>query len=608
MDNVMLRTNRSVLDLKEERRRSGAPLQTVYGEVIDLGRRFEVHERELRLSNSLSQHTDGERHLIKSLLTRYRDLPLAERRRRPALLNAVGKLAVIAGEWDGARRDFQELVTLVTDPKAQAEAHYNAYVVALERSQWTQALAALLQAIPLDPVRLAPFPTSKYAPLRILGAGGFCVAFLCRHQVTQSNVVIKAMLANDSQDDRAKLITEARFLDELTHPAIVQLRDCDVMNAGNNVRPYLVMDYFEGPTLEEYVRANGPLGSEDLLALAHPVAGALRAAHARGIVHCDVKPGNILVRREGSGWRVMLIDFGLASRVDPEAWKRPGAGGQSGRIGPGIVGTLDYAAPEQLGRLPGAAIGSYSDVYGFGRTCHFGLLGSAQPTEQQRATLPASWRKLLGRCTQLDIAERIVDFAPVLAMLSRMRAKARITQRKQKALAYQHSAQVSSDHGAYDKTIADLTRALQLDPKLATALNNRGVAYSNRGELGLAIADFNEALRLDPDFAQAYHNRGLAHASQGTYLQAISDFTEALSLGGGDAATYHFRGMAYGNQGDFDLAVADFTAAIRLKPDDPWPYYHRSSAYAQKGESELAKRDYEEAARLDPRSGQERAL
>src|SRR5262249_29031377 len=155
--------------------------------------------------------------------------------------------------------------------------------------------------------------------------------------------------------DVADVFREAQVLEELEHPAIIRLRDCDFADADQK-RPYLVMDYFEGMTLADYVEKHGPLTPEDLLALAQPVAGALQAAHARGIRHRDIKPANLLVRREGGTprWRVKLIDFGLALKqsVLRTTVSNPTARAKT-IMGYSLAGTIEYAAPEQMGRLPG---------------------------------------------------------------------------------------------------------------------------------------------------------------------------------------------------------------------------------------------------------------
>src|SRR5262249_58598405 len=129
--------------------------------------------------DSLSLRTDEERRLVKDLVTRYRGLPPEQRQQLPALLNAVGKMEVVVGNFESARRDFQEVASLTAAHADRAEAHFNAYQAALECRQWPEALAAFRQAVALDPDRFTPFPLGKYEPERILGAGGLGVAFLC---------------------------------------------------------------------------------------------------------------------------------------------------------------------------------------------------------------------------------------------------------------------------------------------------------------------------------------------------------------------------------------------------------------------------------------------
>src|SRR5262249_45485212 len=146
------------------------------------------------------------------------------------------------------------------------------------------------------PANFAAFPAQKYEAERILGAGGFGVAFLCRNRHTGGRVVIKTLRRDGLDRDLNEVFREAQALEELDHPAIIRVRDCDYADPART-RPYLVMDYFEGQTLEELVQKRGPLTPQELLSLARLVAEGLHKAHSRGILHRDVKPGNLLVRR-----------------------------------------------------------------------------------------------------------------------------------------------------------------------------------------------------------------------------------------------------------------------------------------------------------------------
>ena len=129
-------------------------------------------------------------------------------------------------------------------------------------------------------------------------AGGFGVAFLCQHRFLKAPVVVKT-LTGDLDRGIDEAFAEAQALRQLDHPAIIRVQDCGFASPDGEARPYLVMDYFEGQTLEAPARER-TLTADDLLAVARQVAQGLKAAHARGILHRDVKPANILVRRPSS--------------------------------------------------------------------------------------------------------------------------------------------------------------------------------------------------------------------------------------------------------------------------------------------------------------------
>src|SRR5262249_53588065 len=158
-----------------------------------------------------------------------------------------------------AHGHFQHVVSLTGDGAAQAEAHFNAFQAALELRDWPAALAALRQAAALDPQRWMPFPLDKYEPQRILGAGGFGAAFLCGQRYMAEQVVVKALLTTDLDREISSVFAEAQVLRKLQHAAIVHLWDCGYADPAAQARPFLVMEYFDGPTLEEWIARNGPL-------------------------------------------------------------------------------------------------------------------------------------------------------------------------------------------------------------------------------------------------------------------------------------------------------------------------------------------------------------
>jgi lipoprotein NlpI len=115
-----------------------------------------------------------------------------------------------------------------------------------------------------------------------------------------------------------------------------------------------------------------------------------------------------------------------------------------------------------------------------------------------------------------------------------------------------------------------LSEAIRLDPKLASAYNDRGNAYGARGNIGRAIADFDEAIRLEPKFVSAYIDRGNAYRARGDNDHAIADFSEAIRLDPKSADAYYNRGLAYLYSGDLAKALADVSEASELDPQDAY--------------------------------------
>jgi serine/threonine protein kinase len=413
--NVARDTHNAVLDVRAELQRLGQEFQAQFRGLLDLLEKRQMLARPVRPGDSRSIQTDRDREQVGTLVGIYRGMPESKRRAAgPALPNSLGQLQIAVGDFEGAQRDCAAAATLAADPRARAEAHFNAYWAAVEARKYGDALAYLKQALDGDPIRFAPFPLDDYEPQSILGAGGFGVTFLCRDRLLHGPVAVKALSPDDAGRSAEAVFREAAALDLLHHPGIIQLRRYGYADAART-RPFVAMEYFTGQTLEQHVRTNGPVPPEDFLKLARAVADALAAAHGKGILHRDVKPANLLVRKAGDAWEVRLIDFGLALR------QAVGADACSTVRSAGVTGTLDYAAPEQLGKLPGVAISTRSDVYGFGRTCCYALFGTPQPSYQQWQTVTRSLATLLDRCLAETPAQRAADFSEVLELLSKVR-------------------------------------------------------------------------------------------------------------------------------------------------------------------------------------------
>jgi serine/threonine protein kinase len=414
-------THGNVLDLKEMARAHSAQIEQLRKDILAELEKKQMAREEVKPSQSMSIRDDRERRVIKALMERYRALPEDQKEEFPALLHGLGKLGYASGEFKEAVEDFQRVAELVSEPSAQAEAHYNAYRAALEEGMNDVALKELLAAIKLDSKRFVPFPVATYVPQRILGAGGFGVAFLCRHKYMDGQVVVKALQAEGMDAQADKVFSEAQLLRQLDHPSIIRIAECGYADSDERTRAFLVMDYFDGQNLDEYVRRHGPLSVPDALAVVRKAAEALRAAHGRNILHRDIKPANLLVRKEEGEWYIKVIDFGLAMKA--EMMNASTTRRNKTTIGRSIEGTIDYAPPEQMGRLPGVPVTAASDVFGWGKTFCFALFATASLTFRHWQSLPDKLADLLSECVEEQPKKRPQSFADVLTRLGRVSLK-----------------------------------------------------------------------------------------------------------------------------------------------------------------------------------------
>ncbi len=153
----------------------------------------------------------------------------------------------------------------------------------------------------------------------------------------------------------------------------------------------------------------------------------------------------------------------------------------------------------------------------------------------------------------------------------------------------------------YPKAIKHYDKAIELNPQMVQAYNNRGNAYSSGGEVDRPIADYNKAIDIDSEFALAYFNRGNFYSDKGAYDRAIEDYSKAIELNPKFAeAYYNNRGNAYVHKGAYDRAIEDCNKAIDLNPKFAMAYCNRGHAYVGKGNLNHAIADYDKAIGLNP--------
>jgi eukaryotic-like serine/threonine-protein kinase len=197
----------------------------------------------------------------------------------------------------------------------------------------------------------------RYEVEELLGQGGMARVFRGTDRVLNRSVAVKVLSPQFAGDDQfvARFRREAQAAAALNHPNIVSVYDTGDQGDVH----YIVMEYVEGRTLRDAIRQEGPILPERASEIAQAVARALSSAHEAGLVHRDIKPGNIMLTRDGE---VKVMDFGIARTSTGDTLTQTAA----------VLGTASYLSPEQA---QGVAVDARSDIYSLGCVLYEMLTG-----------------------------------------------------------------------------------------------------------------------------------------------------------------------------------------------------------------------------------------
>jgi serine/threonine protein kinase/cytochrome c-type biogenesis protein CcmH/NrfG len=276
---------------------------------------------------------------------------------------------------------------------------------------------------------LPPDAVPGFELVEPIGSGGMGVVYKARDHTLHRWVALKFLHPGPRADGEA-LLREARAASALDHPNVATVHQVGVSRASDGEgRPYLVMPWYDGPTLaEEILRGRLPL--ERVVGWGIQVADGLARAHEEGIVHRDVKPSNLVLTRQG---RVKILDFGIAGAVDAFPDGGDTAGGTRAR------GTLAYMSPEQL---LGGPVDARTDLWSLGVVLYELLTGRppfegassggtraeilegpTPPVDALRPDAPAELGRLVSRCLERPPGRRPADAGTVGAELRRIRSR-----------------------------------------------------------------------------------------------------------------------------------------------------------------------------------------
>jgi eukaryotic-like serine/threonine-protein kinase len=387
-------------------------------------------------------------------------------------------------------------------------------------------------ASPSHPLHIpqAGTPLGRYLLLDVLGHGAMASVFRARDSQLGRDVAVKVMgMTIATRGEGAERFRrEAHAVAALKHPGIVEIYD--FVDATAEEPSYIVAELIEGPTLRRLMdQRQARLLPEVAALIGLPLAEALATAHARGIVHRDVKPDNVMLEHSGDRSRVVITDFGVAHITGLETMTASGA----------LVGSPAYMAPEQA---RAHEIGPGTDIWALGVLLYematsclpfpgkdpfcviAGIVqGSFRRPSQIAATVGPRFERIVLRCLRPNLADRYANAGELAADLRELAGEAGLV----------------PEQPALHRFLDDPAKfEAELRPKVADAAVAQARKRAHRGELARALAEIGRATAYMPDHSGA--NALLKKLSAGrTALRVVGIAVAALVLASAAWLAWH---------------------------------------------------------------------
>ncbi len=424
--------------------------------------------------DELLQYDNDSLYLIETWVKQFGRLPSHHPQYSQVSLK-MGTALSSTGDLEQAERFFLQAIEKSNSPSDQRLAYFNVFqvrwrkafsqnTVAEKTAIYAQALDALQNAVKKSEQEVAqryaePKVDQRYAlhdinkgyyPYeKMLGAGGMGCAFLCHNQnqltATQHpSVVVKCFWENLT--GRLDTVFKEPFtLNKIANDTVPLALDYGYTDSIKQQGPYFVTEYIEGAIDgEAWLEREGPLDFQDGQQIALQIAHCLQRTHEQGIYHLDLKPANLLLKREQDRLVVKIIDFGLA-RIAPslrdKAEQRSGTR-QLSAFRQAIFGTWEYAPPEQQGYAEHfGKPAAQSDLFAFGKTLYRLLTGELPlQIEQEPLAQTPQWYTLLSYCTRPNPLKRPKSAKEVITFLQALKPNKPVSTAKSDGMAEEKKA------------------------------------------------------------------------------------------------------------------------------------------------------------------------
>lgn len=401
-------------------------------------------ETLLNPSDLFTIRTVQESALVNKFLEEFRAFPTAVQNNAVAL-GEKGRLLFALGNFDEAAQDFAKAASRTGDKAKKGVAQFNQFQSLAHKGRFDQALPCYREAIQLDPAVCELFDSREYTPESILEVAVWGTGFLCRKQSGEHCVVKSLMDKSTVLDDLSRRLSLLRDIDS---PYLVKVQE--IKSVEVNHKPYVVMGAVNGVKLTKYLEESGEIPEDRAIPFIKRLAQGLSAAHARGIIHEDIRPGNILVVEQGQKLLPAICNFGLGiAREKLKEYQIAIGKKDSAKLSApcrDILESCEYGAPERNNEPVEGKIYNldcYSDVYAFGKVACQILFKTTKPYAQHWQQLTSEgFQEVLERCQVENPKNRYQNFTTVLLHLSAYRFAYEYYQAGEyaKALAYFHKA------------------------------------------------------------------------------------------------------------------------------------------------------------------------
>jgi serine/threonine protein kinase len=478
----------------------------------------------------------------------------------------------------------------------------------------------------------------RYRAQRLLGQGGFGKTFKAVDEdLPRKPLCVIKQFAYSNADSHTQQVAlqlfyeEARQLEALgSHPQIPELLAYFDVEG----QSYLVQEFIDGQDLQQELNSHGAFDQHEVREFLASLLPVLDFLHRRSVpvIHRDLKPANIIRRHRDN--QLVLVDFGAAKQATQSILAKTGT----------KIGSPEYSAPEQIRGKPTFA----SDIFSLGVTC-IHLLTQVSPFDLfdvnsnewvwrnylQNNPVDRQLGEVLDKMIANWLPQRYQSAVEVLQALN-IEQKSPSSPQPLPARSAESEPQNAEDYNSramskynqdFSGALADINRAIELDPKFVTAYSNRAWLKSEKlNDMSGALADYNKAIELDPKCAIAYNNRGaLKYEKLNDVSGALADFNKAIELDPQCVGAYSNRAglkhklsstkgfdrlklwaRSYVGRGRLELndvsgALADYDTAIELDPKCANAYNGRGWLKDDKlNDVSGALADYSKAIELDP--------